>query len=125
MNIGRSLMLAIAALSCAAAPLDASARVLRNSTLVSQQGSNNAAAIAQNGAGNAAGIVQRGDNNSGAITQNGNDHYACLYQRGNNLDGAIAQSGNGQQLTVVQTERWTRTGTDRVVIGRTGVYRCR
>lgn len=122
----KSFALSAAAMLCALSPLDGSARVLRGSQAhLNQIGHGNSAAISQTGADNFAGIVQRGDNNTGAISQNGSRHYACLYQRGDGLDASIAQTGADQQVTIVQTEHWTRVGTDRVVIGRTGIYRCR
>lgn len=79
--------------------------VTENRTSVSQEGSNNGAAIVQNGQGNIAGIRQFGRNNTGAITQNGDNNAACLIQIGRNLDGSITQSGNYNNTGVIQTRR--------------------
>lgn len=113
----------VAALMCALAPHDALAR--RNLAQVQQLGSNNAAAVVQNGAANDAQIDQRGNGNAGAITQTGSYNRACLFQIGNGLNGSVAQNGDGQRAVVVQTGRYTRVGQDRVIISRGGAYRCR
>ncbi len=76
-----------------------------NRSSVQQEGSNNGAAVVQNGQGNTAGIRQFGRNNTGAITQNGNNNAACLIQIGRNLDGSIAQSGDYNNTGVIQTRR--------------------
>lgn len=76
-----------------------------NRSDVQQEGTNNGAAIAQNGQGNTAGIRQFGRNNTGAITQNGNNNAACLIQIGRNLDGSIAQTGDYNNAGVIQTRR--------------------
>ncbi|MEQ1493928.1 MAG: hypothetical protein ABL932_25645, partial [Terricaulis sp.] len=76
-----------------------------NRTSVSQEGSNNGAAIVQNGQGNTAGIRQYGRNNTGAITQNGDNNAACLIQIGRNLDGSITQTGDYNNTGLIQTRR--------------------
>lgn len=78
---------------------------MTNRSTVQQQGSNNGAAVVQNGQANNAGIRQLGRNNTGAITQNGDNNAACLIQIGRNLDGSITQTGDHNSVGVIQTRR--------------------
>lgn len=77
----------------------------RNNSTIQQEGSNNGAAVVQNGQGNTAALRQFGRNNTGAITQNGDNNAACLIQIGRNLDGSITQTGDYNNAGVIQTRR--------------------
>lgn len=85
--------------------LAASKGLTNNRSTVQQQGTNNGAAVVQNGQGNTAALRQFGRNNTGAITQNGDNNAACLIQIGRNLDGSITQTGDYNSVGVIQTRR--------------------
>ena len=71
-------------------------RDLRNRAKTNQRGSNNGAAIAQNGRGNNAYVFQRGRDNSGTITQNGNHNSYGIFQFGRRNSTTVVQNGNGE-----------------------------
>ncbi len=67
----------------------------KNRARVSQQGSDNGAAIAQHGDNNNAAIFQRGRGNSGSISQNGNNNAFALFQFGKRGNTSVTQNGDG------------------------------
>ena len=75
---------------------------LQNRARVQQNGSNNAAGVAQNGQGNGALLVQDGSGHTGTITQNGNGNGCALIQFGKNTNGSCNQNGDGQFGLILQ-----------------------
>lgn len=61
-----------------------------------QNGSGNAAGIAQNGANNHGLIFQEGNGHHGTIGQNGNNNSCGLFQFGAATDAQCLQNGNNQ-----------------------------
>jgi hypothetical protein len=132
----------LAAIAMAAALFAADAAAQSSRTRIVQTGDDNAAAVAQLGAGNDAGIVQvgrdnlavtrqagdantlvvdqRGRANAATIAQNGSENGACLLQRGRNLSGEIVQDG-GERTTILQTASGAREIHARGLLRRCGM----
>ncbi len=64
-----------------------------------------AAQIKQNGTGNAAAIAQSGRGNRTVVSQQGDDHSAAVSQRGRGNRLGVFQFGEGTDLAVTQTGR--------------------
>ena len=74
----------------------------KNHAQVNQNGSNNAAGIAQYGSGDAAAVFQNGSGNSGQIVQRGNNDAFALFQFGKNNGNVTQQNRNGEVGIVLQ-----------------------
>lgn len=61
---------------------------------IKQNGTNNAAGLAQFGSGNLGVIHQDGDGHSGTLTQNGNNNACGLFQFGKGTSADVVQNGN-------------------------------
>ena len=66
------------------------------------QGARSASHIRQNGTGNAAGLAQHGRNNGAVIHQEGRSHNGTVQQNGNNNSYGLFQFGRGTNGHVVQ-----------------------
>jgi hypothetical protein len=66
------------------------------------QGARSASHIRQNGTGNAAGLAQHGRNNGAVIHQEGRGHNGTVQQNGNNNRYGLFQFGRGTNGHVVQ-----------------------
>ncbi len=64
-----------------------------------------AAQVIQNGSGNAAAIAQSGRGNRTVVSQQGNDHSATVNQRGRGNRLGVFQFGDGTDVNVTQSGR--------------------
>jgi major curlin subunit len=78
------------------------AQSLKNSAKIDQRGTDNGAAVSQNGTGNYAGIFQRGRRNSVTVSQNGNNNTLGVFQFGRRNNSTVTQNGNGRVGLVFQ-----------------------
>ncbi len=62
---------------------------------IRQNGTGNAAGLAQNGWGNFGVVHQEGSGHNGTLTQNGNGNSYGLFQFGRNTGSNVTQNGNG------------------------------
>lgn len=63
---------------------------------VTQNGLNNAAAMAQSGNGNRGVIHQEGNGHNASLNQRGNGNAYGVFQVGNGANGHVTQTGNGR-----------------------------
>lgn len=71
----------------------------RGGGLIRQNGSGNAAGLAQYGSGNLGIVHQEGSGHTGTLTQNGDGNAHALFQFGNNTSGHVAQNGGDTGAT--------------------------
>jgi hypothetical protein len=67
-----------------------------NGGKITQNGTNNAAGLAQLGSGNFGVVHQEGSGHNGTLAQNGNGNAYGLFQFGKDTDNHVVQNGNGE-----------------------------
>lgn len=79
-----------------------SRQLSKSTATVTQSGTNNGAAIAQEGPANTAGVLQKGANNAGQIKQSGVNNTGVVLQQGKNNDASLTQTGANNTGCLVQ-----------------------